>query len=954
MSPHVPPSPTNHKPGSIVRARGRDWVVLPSPDPDLLLLRPLTGDTSHTAGLFLPIEGHDVRPSHFAPPDPTAIGDAAGSLLLLDAARLSIRSGATPFRSFGQISVSPRPYQLVPLILALRQRTVRLLIADDVGVGKTIEAGLIARELLDRGAATRLAVLCPAHLCDQWAAELRDKFALDPRIVQPSQIARLQRELPRQDISIYQYYPVLVCSIDFVKSDRQADQFIRNAPDLLIVDEAHTAARPRGIDGSTQQQRYALVRRLADDPRRHLLLVTATPHSGIDESFASLVGLLRPELDVVPTPGVPFDRTPLLPHMVQRRRRDLVKWLGTDTPFPDRQSRELPYELSPQYLALFEAVLRFCRETVQSGRSLRANQQRVRHWAAIALLRCVLSSPETAEAVLAKRAGDRSDAGAEELLIDEIDAVYRPQVLDSTDEETAGDYLPAAPIEDAEPLFSGSERDRLLAFRRQARALAGPALDRKLATVIHSVRDLLAAGCHPIVFCRFIATANYVARHLKAELAGRFPRLTVDAVTGELGEEERRERIDILARSDPRVLVATDCLSEGINLQDYFDAVIHYDLPWNPNRLEQREGRVDRFGQRRPEVQVRLIHGTNNQVDITVLNVLIRKARAIRRQLGISVPVPIEPERVLQTIIDNVLLSPSSRGPQLQLDMELPEVTSLHEVWDTAAAREDEQRAYFSQHGIQPDEVDRELRETDPVLGSPETVRRFLANASQRFAGQMTASRPTGVYSLDPGDLHWPLAERGFANWPARVTFDPLIDGQALFLGRTHPVVATFAEAVLARALDDQPDPLFARAGAMFTTAVSIRTFVLLLRLRYLLHEETDQYAEEALLVACRRENGRLVWLQPLDSAARDLMERARPAANMPPAEARDHVHDALALVTGPPDWHRPIVDQRVQQLAEAHRRIRALLDAPSSLIEPCLPPDVLGCYVLVPALGGR
>jgi SNF2 family DNA or RNA helicase len=281
----------------LVAVRGRDWVVLPSDDPLVLRLRPLTGGDDETTAIFLPLEGDAVQPATFPPPDPARAGDAAAGVLLRDAARLSLRSGAVPMRCLGRIAVAPRPYQLVPLLLALRRDPVRLLIADDVGVGKTIEAALVARELLDRGLARRLGVLCPAHLCDQWERELRDKFALDPAVVQPSRIGRLERALPRPDLSLYQYYPHLVASIDFVKADRHRGMFLASAPDLIIVDEAHAVARPRGAGEQAQHERYQLVRALADDPRRHLLLVTATPHSGIEESFRSLLGLLDPALD---------------------------------------------------------------------------------------------------------------------------------------------------------------------------------------------------------------------------------------------------------------------------------------------------------------------------------------------------------------------------------------------------------------------------------------------------------------------------------------------------------------------------------------------------------------------------------------------------------------------------------------------------------------------------------
>ena len=148
--------------GSLVKARGREWVVLPESEEDLLVLRPLGGTEDEVAGVYLPLE--TVEPATFDLPDPTKRGDYLSSQLLRDAVRLGFRSSAGPFRSFARIAVEPRPYQLVPLIMALRLDPVRVLIADDVGIGKTIEAALIARELLDRGEAERLAVLCPPQL----------------------------------------------------------------------------------------------------------------------------------------------------------------------------------------------------------------------------------------------------------------------------------------------------------------------------------------------------------------------------------------------------------------------------------------------------------------------------------------------------------------------------------------------------------------------------------------------------------------------------------------------------------------------------------------------------------------------------------------------------------------------------------------------------------------------
>jgi superfamily II DNA or RNA helicase len=554
---------TLYRPGTIVSARGREWIVLAPREPKVLRLRPLTTAQGEEVGLFLPLEGERVRLARFADPEPAAGGDATGIMTLFDAARLSLRSGAGPFRSLGRISVVPRPYQFVPLIMSLRHSPVLL----------------------------------------------------------------LARGLPRPDISVYQHYPNLVASIDFVKSSSQRtssqrDRFLAAAPDLVIVDEAHAAARPRGTASGAEHQRYELLRELARDPNRHIVLVTATPHSGIEESFRSLLGLLDPGFDR--DPAEPLDREALVPCLVQRRRRDVENWLGSETPFPDRKAEEARYELSRAYQSLLADVLDYCRESLEDARGLRAPQQRVRHWAAIAILRSLLSSPDAAAMVLGNRAAKLGDDPAEDGESPaEIDETYRPQVLDLFGDEEAADYAPTGPVDQAERIGIDYDRRRLKRLGERARSLAGPKEDWKLRELVEILRRLLGEGHRPIVFCRFIPTAGYVADQVRKLIGRELKDLHVEAVTGDIGDDERKEKIGELSASPRRVLVATDCLSEGIDLQEHFDAVVHYDLPWNPNRLEQREGRVDRFGQPKREVRTVLLYGTNNQVDQVVLDVLI-------------------------------------------------------------------------------------------------------------------------------------------------------------------------------------------------------------------------------------------------------------------------------------------------------------------------------------------
>ena len=209
-------------------------------------------------------------------------------------------------------------------------------------------------------------------------------------------------------------------------------------------------------------------------------------------------------------------------------------------------------------------------------------RQRVRYWAALSILRGVLSSPMAARAVLANR--KPSLAGRQNGAV--LDEVFGQQIMDSADEDQATDYVPTVLLSDSDSTLDASEVRRLDTFLRRADALAGPVGDAKIREAADAISDLLAEGYSPIVYCRFIQTAYYVAQHIQSALQQQHPGLQVKAVTGNEGDSEQRKEIVLtLAKEPVRVLVATDCLSEGVNLQEHYNAVVHYDLPWNPQSL---------------------------------------------------------------------------------------------------------------------------------------------------------------------------------------------------------------------------------------------------------------------------------------------------------------------------------------------------------------------------------
>ncbi len=946
--------------GSLVRARGREWVVLPDSEEEFLLLRPLGGTDHEIAGLHTALE--DVAAASFAPPDPGRLGDHRSCRLLRDAARISSRAGAGPFRSFARIAVEPRPYQLVPLLMALRLDPVRLLIADDVGIGKTVEAALIARELLDRGEINRTAVLCPPHLAEQWHTELRGKFHIDSELVLPSTASRLERPC-RLGESLFEHYPHVVVSMDFIKSESRRQEFLRTCPGFVIVDEAHTCAF--GAIGRGRHQRHELIGDLAKDTERHLLLVTATPHSGKEDAFRSLLAILEPTFGDLPDdltgPANEGHRRRLAKHFVQRRRADIRRYLDEDTPFPERREGEETYALTPEYRRLFERALNYAREKVRDD-SGGQHQQRVRWWSALALLRSLASSPAAAAATLRSRASvadTSSPAEADELgrrtVLD--DATDQPD--DSIDVPPGADA--GAEARDIAPDARTARNRRLLELAREAEKLYGKP-DAKLGQATVHIRGLLADGFHPIVFCRFIPTAEYVAEHLRSAL----PKGTeVEAITGALPPDEREARIEALgekrAQGSRIVLVCTDCLSEGINLQDHFDAVFHYDLAWNPTRHEQREGRVDRFGQPRNEVRVLTYYGIDNAIDGIVLDVLLRKHQTIRNSLGISVPVPLDTNQVVEAVFEGLLLreqagsSPEQLLPGLEEYLR-PQKQDLYTAWDNAADREKRSRTMFAQDTIRVEEVARELEAAREATGSAADVRTFALEALQAHAGVVTERR--GAVELDLS--HTPRALRDLVPGlpeTLSVRFElPVSDG-VLHLSRTHPLVEGLAAHVLDTALDPELDGIAQRAGAIRTAEVWTRTTLLLCRFRFDITTrrgmgraavEENELAEDCDLLAFEGSPESATWLS---SERAEALLQAKPSGNVLPEQARERVEQ---VISGEPALQQALVavaQARAESLLAAHRRVRqaARLRGVSYDVKPQLPVDLLGIYIYLP-----
>ena len=950
------------KPGKLVKFRGRRCVVQPSSDSEIILLKPLGSSDDEIMSIFEPVlqPFEKIEDDQFELPDKSDLDSFLTAKLLYDAARLSFRQVSGPFRCMGKLSFRPRSYQLVPLIMSLKQSVARLLIADDVGVGKTVEALLILRELLERGIIKSFAVLCPPHLCEQWQKELADKLDIDAVIIRSSTVAGLERKIVGDDtLNVFNYYPYQVVSIDYVKNgSAKMPAFLKDIPDLVIVDEAHTCTKNLDIKKASQsQQRYELLEKIARKEEQHLLLLTATPHSGKDGEFKSLLGLVNAEFEAYDfTNLTTSEKRKVAAQFIQRKRKSIKQWLDDETPFPERSTEELPYTLSTSsdYFKLYQEVLKFARGISTEGVS--ENKARIKYFAALSLLRGVMSSPAAGYEMLQKRKSriaEFNDITSEEIM--ENPAIERWDEHSDTEQVEIIDRAD----------LTESEWNTLHRLSQKAIELTQIDKDPKIRLAAEQIKLWITKGQSPIVFCRFIATAQYVSRILKEYLPKD---VDVRAITSELSDEERREKIDEMARSPKRVLVATDCLSEGINLQDKFNAILHYDLPWNPNRLEQREGRVDRYGQpgwidkkgnHHNTIDVKVLFGEDNPMDMVVLKIIIEKIQRIQNTSGVSIALAEDNRSVMDKVLKEVLLNPEKAqnkfSKQIKLDFGTsPELDELDiEITnEIEAAREKAEkiRSIFAHESIMPDEVKKDLQEVDEAIGDVATLEAFVLAASRLLGASFDALQGGGYLFKKQNMDDWMASALGQGD-KIHLSFQSPTPKGFRYIGRNHRFVEQLCHRLIANSLDkERKGSKAARAAVFRTDAVQIQTTLIQFRVRNVIREVGKQreiVSEEMFLWGYEQSSE---GIHALDieqckkllhtSSAFDISTERQVLIFEKELQHFEALH---------PDFIE-VVARRSDELVNAHTRFAKYIGAKRfETVTPVLPPDILGVYVLIP-----
>ncbi|WP_435079419.1 DISARM system SNF2-like helicase DrmD [Halococcus sp. AFM35] len=555
-------------------------------------------------------------------------------------------------------------YQLTPLLKAMSMPQVSLLLADDVGLGKTIQAGLIARELVLRRRIKRILIVCPASLQVQWQEEMEEKFHLDFTILDADEARRTQREFG-SDVNPWAVHNHIITSMDYLRQEviyqdfeasakkRQDEMGGTFAPwDLLIVDEAHHFAPKSTRDDKVRTQ---MMRRLTKW-FEHRLFLTATPHDGYTSHFLGLLELLDP-IRFIQKPSLSETDQRHLDTIMSRRLKREINQASTTDRFPDRHVNGVPVELTPEEEQLFEA-LREYRGRAKSELSERGRQEE--HWGQFVftiLNKRLLSSPYAFARTWWRHVGSREFYTTKKELqqtFDEVDEDIEDDIEREDRERLAmaegGSWLleEAPDLEDPAEGVSKALRD--LGWTEEITA-KGPKAgidlsDSKADALVQHLKQgfetqdlqpLLGPPSDPkdderlIIFTEYKDTQDQILTRL--EEAG-YTGHTVQAVYGGMS---RTERDDIKeAFNDPdsplRILVGTDSASEGLNLQRMCRYVSHYEIPWNPMRLEQRNGRVDRHGQER---DVGIFHYTSDeQADQRFLAYVLNKVNEARDDLG--------------------------------------------------------------------------------------------------------------------------------------------------------------------------------------------------------------------------------------------------------------------------------------------------------------------------------
>jgi superfamily II DNA or RNA helicase len=729
---------TAPEPGQLVEARRRQWIVsevdggsvAPGlPKRHLVRLASIDEDAlGEEIEVLWELEpgAHVIERAGL--PRITGLDDPSTLQAFLDAVVWGAATNAdrgylqAPFRS----GVSIEDYQLDPLVRAIDMARTNLLIADDVGLGKTIEAGLVVQEMLLRHRARTVLVLCPASLQEKWRVEMQEKFGLEFRIIDTEYVKSMRRERGLH-ANPWTSFPRLITSMDWAKQG-EGLRLLRDALpphvshprkfDLLIIDEAHNVAPTVGRY-AVESLRTRLVR-LAAPHFQHKLFLTATPHDGYTESFTALLELLddqRFARNVLPS-------DPQLARvMVRRLKSDLVDANGKRI-FPERRLEPLPVVYSEDERDArrhLEAFIKSRESSAEGGRA-------VDHFVHQLLRKRLSSSPAAFAATLERHIATIEGRAASERSQKKFDDRILRRAIAKTEEDYADDVqreaAEAEAIEEAgkhvRPPTDEERRmlDRLRSWAQQAARRSDAKATAVLGWLASHLKDVDRwTNERVILFTEYRATQQWMHEILASHGFGG-ERLAL--IYGGMDPKER-EGVKAAFQANPsespvRILLATDAASEGIDLQNYCHLMIHLEIPYNPNVMEQRNGRIDRHGQRASEVVIWHPVDAEGGHGDDILRAL-RKLDAMRADMGSVNPV-IAPQ--LPDLLEGRRRDLDTRQAEARMEKSRRFVKVERDLRERVAKLHDRLNETRREQSLVPDHIERAVRTALRLADKPD------------------------------------------------------------------------------------------------------------------------------------------------------------------------------------------------------------------------------------------
>ncbi|MEN3026935.1 MAG: helicase-related protein [Chlorobiota bacterium] len=719
-------------------------------------------------------------------------GNAEALFLAAEAHRIRFAYQFDPLFAVNISQVDPLPHQIEAVYhYLLRSPRIRFLLADDPGAGKTIMAGLLIKELKYRGLVQRTLIVVPGHLKDQWRREMKERFEEDFMVVDRGVMNAAWGR------NIWRDQPQLITSMDFAKQEGVLAALAEVHWDLVIVDEAHKMAAYRYGDKTKKTDRYRLGE-LLSRTSQFLLLLTATPHRGDPENFRLFLDLLVPGMfanEDLLKESVQEGENPLF---LRRLKEDLRDFEGRPL-FPPRHVTTRPYRLSDEEKRLYNAVTEYVERSY--NKALAAEKRNVA-FALLILQRRLASSVRAVRASL-----ERRRKRLEELLklgkwlvekgsIDEEVLEDMPEAERLSAEDELIERLTAA--ETREELEA--EINTLTELIRLAREAERQEVETKLKELrqVMDEAQLRQRGEKLLIFTESRETLEYLAEKLRAW------GYSVTTLHGGMSLDDRI-RAEHEFREHAQVMVSTEAGGEGINLQ-FCSLMVNYDIPWNPNRLEQRMGRIHRYGQQK-EVHIYNLVASDTR-EGKVLQALFEKLERIRQAMGsdrvFDVIGEVVPGRSLKDLIVEAIANRRTLEQIVSQIQAIPDAEVVEKVRQAAL------EALATRH-IDLQRIlgeDRRAREHRLV---PEYIERFFERAC-RYLGVRLERRRDGLWRVPslPYELRHVSQDfkhrfgQVFSEY-GKIAFDKRIarSHEAVFVAPGHPLLETVIEAVLERCQSD-------------------------------------------------------------------------------------------------------------------------------------------------------